>query len=223
MAKHKKNPLIVALNDGRDFTWTIPDGGNLASMRKAVKHGQILTMSPVTETTKLQVGDIVLVTWHQSTIFHIVGKIQEDKFLIINSLGKENGWVEREAIRGKITKIIEPEPRPSVPALMKRLKVAYIDFIEQTQSTPEDTHRLLQIVDDLQWYADRIGEQQWDTMPRDNLWSFHQNLWSLVKQAKNASEGKAINTFTLIDHGKRCVGLASDITSIFEKKEINRK
>jgi hypothetical protein len=38
MAKHK-DPMLQALYDGRSFTWTVPDGGDLASMRKAIKHG----------------------------------------------------------------------------------------------------------------------------------------------------------------------------------------
>jgi hypothetical protein len=60
MAKHK-NHLLEALTAGRSYTWTEPDGGDLASMRAAVKHGQTLTMSPIGDLREIQVGDIVFV------------------------------------------------------------------------------------------------------------------------------------------------------------------
>ena len=84
MAK-RKEPLLQALETGESYTWTIPDGGNLASMRKAVKHGQTITMSPIEDPTEIQVGDIVYVKWHQGYLFHLVGQIQ-------NTLGAGLGW-----------------------------------------------------------------------------------------------------------------------------------
>ena len=113
MANHK-DPLLVALQEGKSYTWTAPDGGNFASMRKAIKHGQTLTMSPVADLHEVQVGDIVLVKWHAGTLFHMVGAIQGDRFLIVNSLGKENGWVDGKDILGRVTNIVDPEPRPEV-------------------------------------------------------------------------------------------------------------
>ncbi len=41
MPKHK-DPLLVALERGELFTWTLPEGGDLASMRATLKHGQTL-------------------------------------------------------------------------------------------------------------------------------------------------------------------------------------
>ena len=89
-------------------------------MRKAIKHGQSLTMSPIANPAEIQVGDLVLVRWHQGLIFHIVGDIQGDQFLIVNSLGKVNGWVGPKEILGRITKIVEPEPRPDVPYMLEQ-------------------------------------------------------------------------------------------------------
>ncbi|HSG43727.1 MAG TPA: hypothetical protein VLA72_11280 [Anaerolineales bacterium] len=221
MEKRKKDPLLEALQEGKSFTWTISEGGNLASMRKAVKHGQTLAMSPVTDTTEILLKDIVLVKWHQSTIFHIVGDIQDNKFLIVNSLGKENGWVERESILGKISKIIEPEPRPSVSALLEQLQDAFTDSIEKLQPTTDNAQRLLRIVDNLRWYADRIGEQKRDFMPHDNVWSFHQNLWRLTRKATTFLQQTDHRIQTLIDQGNQCVGKVSDIISILEKEEIS--
>jgi hypothetical protein len=120
MSKHSKDPLLEALKEGKSYTWTVPDGGNLASMRAAIKHGQTLTMSPITNPGEIQVGDLVLVKWHQGDIFHVVGEIQSDQCLIVNSLGKVNGWVSAKEILGRITQIVEPEPRPDVPVMLEQ-------------------------------------------------------------------------------------------------------
>ena len=85
MSKLKKDPLLEALKEGKSYTWTVPDGGNLASMREAINHGQTLTMSPVVNPSEIQVGDLFLVKWHQSDIFQIAEEIQGKKFIIVNS------------------------------------------------------------------------------------------------------------------------------------------
>lgn len=216
MSKRKNDPLLEALKEGKSYTWTIPDGGNLASMREAVKHGQTLTMSPLANSSEIQVGDFVLVKWHQSDIFHIVGEIQDERFLIVNSLGKVNGWVSAKEILGKVTKIIEPEPRPSVEVMLDELMSAYQALITVEQAADSEAQRMFAIVDDLRWYADRIGKERLDTMPRSNKWSFQQNLWRLTKQAKKVTAPVSNRVLYFIDCGKECVGLASEIFALFE-------
>ena len=216
MSKRKNDPLLEALKEGKSYTWTIPDGGNLASMREAVKHGQTLTMSPIANPSEIQVGDFVLVKWHQSDIFHIVGEIQDERFLIVNSLGKVNGWVSAKEILGKVTKIIEPEPHPSVEVMLDELMSAYQALITVEQAADSEAQRMFAIVDDLRWYADRIGKERLDTMPRSNKWSFQQNLWRLTKQAKKATAPVSNSVLYFIDCGKECVGLASEIFALFE-------
>ena len=214
MAK-RKEPLLQALETGESYTWTIPDGGNLASMREAVKHGQTITMSPIEDPTEIQVGDIVYVKWHQGYLFHLVGQIENDQYLIINSLGNENGWVKAEAIIGRVTQVIEPEPRPSVAKMFERLKNAY-DKLQQIGAGDEDIERLKTIIDDLNWYAERIGSERWYKMPRENIWSFEQNLWRLTKEAEKAMAPVTNHIHYYIDRGKACVGLASEIYARFE-------
>ena len=214
MAK-RKEPLLQALENGESYTWTIPDGGNLASMREAVKHGQTITMSPIEDPTEIQVGDIVYVKWHQGYLFHLVGQIENDQYLIINSLGNENGWVKAEAIIGRVTQVIEPEPRPSVTKMLERLKNAY-DKLPQIEAGDEDIKRLKTIIDDLNWYAERIGSERWYKMPRENIWSFEQNLWRLTKEAEKAMAPVTNHIHYYIDRGKACVGLASEIYARFE-------
>lgn len=216
MSKRKNDPLLEALKEGKSYTWTIPDGGNLASMRKAVKHGQTLTMSPIVNPSEIQVGDFVLVKWHQSVIFHIVDEIQDGQFLIVNSLGKVNGWVSAKEILGRVAKIIEPEPRPSVEVMLDELMSAYQAMIATEQASDSEAQRMFAIVDDLRWYADRIGKERLDIMPRSNKWSFQQNLWRLTKQAKKATAPVSNRVLYFIDCGKECVGLASEIFTLFE-------
>ena len=216
MSKRKKDPLLEALKEGKSYTWTVPDGGNLASMREAIKHGQTLTMSPIVNPSEIQVGDFVLVKWHHSDIFHIVGEIQGEQFLIVNSLGKVNGWVSANEILGRITKIIEPEPRPSVEIMLDQLEGAYQALITIEQVSESEVQRMFAIVNDLRWYADRIGKEHLDTMPRSNKWSFQQNLWRLTKQVKTAIAPVSNRVLYFIDCGKECVGLASEIFALFE-------
>jgi hypothetical protein len=215
MSKHK-SPLLEALKEGKSYTWTVPDGGDLASMREAIKHGQTLTMSPIINPNEIQVGNLVLVKWHQGDILHIVGEIQGDQFLIVNSLGKINGWVSAKDILGRITKIIELEPRPSVPILLEQLDAAYHNLIQLEQTADDEARRLLSILDDLRWYADRIGSERWNKMPRLNKWGFEQNLWRLTKRAKEATAPVPNRILYFIDCGKECVGLACEIFALFE-------
>lgn len=223
MSKHRKDPLLEALKAGKSYTWTVPDGGNLASMRRAIKHGQTLTMSPVSDPKEIQVRDLVLVQWHQSDIFHIVGAIQGDQYLIVNSLGKENGWVSAKDILGRVTKIVEPEPRPTVPVMLDRLDAAYDDLLKAEQPIGDDAQRLLSIIDDLYWYADRIGATRWYEMPRSNKWSFEQNLWRLTKQAEKGVASVPDRIRYFIDCGKECVGRVSEIYALFEYRALEEK
>jgi hypothetical protein len=190
-------------------------------MREAIKHGQTLTMSPVVNPSEIQVGDLVLVKWHQSDIFHIVGEIQGEQFLIVNSLGKVNGWVSAKEILGRITEIIEPEPRPSVEVMLEQLEMAYQALITLEQATDNEAQQMFTIVNDLRWYADRIGKKRLNIMPRSNKWSFEQNLWRLTKQVKKAIAPVSNRVLYFIDCGKECVGLASEIFSLFEYSESN--
>ena len=219
MSKHSKDPLLEALQAGQSYTWTVPDGGNLASMRAAIKHGQTLTMSPIADPGEIQVGDLVLVKWHQGSIFHVVGEIQGDRYLIVNSLGKVNGWVSAKEILGRITQIVEPEPRPGVPDMLEQLAAAYHTLVQLEHASDEDAQRLFAIVDDLRWYAGRLGNERWDSMPRSNKWSFEQNLWRLTRQARDVTAAVPDRIRSFIDRGKVCVGLASEIFALFEDSD----
>ena len=94
-------------------------------------------------------------------------------------------------------------------------------MVQLEQPNDDDAQRLLSIIDDLRWYADRIGMERWNEMPRSNKWSFEQNLWRLTKQAKNATAPVPNRIRYFIDCGKGCVGLASEIFALFEYDELD--
>ena len=217
MAKQKRpDPLIEALKQGIPYTITMFGGGDLASMRKAVKHGQTLTFSPVTDPAAVQVGNIVLVKWRGgNTMMHLVGEISDDRFLIVNSLGTENGWVTVDAILGYVTQTIDPDPRPTVPQMLDELEAAYRAVIERTNPAAEDRARLLTVADDLRWYTVAIEPEQWTKLPRLNLWSFEERLWQLLRKAQQAAQhGAADAVRTLLNHGKEQVGQVATIFKV---------
>ena len=219
MAKHKDS-LVEALEEGFSFTYTIPDGGDLASMRAALKHGQTLTVAPVSEATQIQVGDIVFLKWHDSYILHMVAEIQGERLLIVNSVGKENGWVSAKDILGRVTDIVEPEPRPEVPLMLDRLGAAY-DILAATLLASEDakTH-FSSILGAMRWYAARIGPERWGILPRQNRWSYEQRLWHLLRQVKAASVSPSPSPIAyLIALGHACVGQVAEIYILFEYGE----
>jgi hypothetical protein len=220
MAKRKSpDPLIEALENGQTYTITMADGGDLASMRAVLKHGQTLTFAPVQDYGRVQVDDIVIVKWRGGGyIMHLVGERQGDRFLIINSLGKENGWTHGRDILGRVTEIIDPEPQPPVPQMLAELEEAYTAVITEVNLTSDDAARLLSVAADMRWYADIIGAEQWDELPQLNQWSFSQHLWHVMKEAKRAADlPTATFAYRLIHHGKEHVGF---IASSLELPEI---
>ncbi len=211
MSKKRNDPLLDALREGRSYTWTVPEGGDLASMRQAIRHGQTLTMAPVTDPGEIRAGDLVLVKWHGSDIFHVVGEVRDDRFLIVNSVGGVNGWVGVGEILGRITKIVEPEPRPAVPAMIDELGSLFGELARRDPAAPAAA-----VAGDLRWYAGRIGEERWDVMPRSNKWSFAQNLWRLLRRARDARSAAPVPVGRSVDAGKQCVGLAAEICGVLE-------
>ena len=221
MAKHE-DLLIEALLEGRSFTWTLPFGGDFASMRAILIHGQTLTMTPVIDFQDIHEGDIVCVKWHKGYIIHIVKEIQGDKFLIVNSVGKINGWVVGKDILGRVSQIVEPEARPNVPIILDQLEEIYREHLDNAQPPDKVRSRMLSIVEDLRWYAERINSERWDKLPRSNKWSFHQNVWQLTRQAKDPSIlNRADLIDYLIDQGKKSVGLAAELYDLLGLAEID--
>lgn len=221
MAKQKGDPLIEALINNQSYTIRMADGGDFASMRAVLKHGQTLTFSPVNDYREVQVNDIVIVKWRgENYIMHIVGEIKGDQFLIVNSLGKVNGWVQGNDILGRVTESIEPDPRPDVPEMLVQLETAYQELNSHEKKVEADAQRLYSIAEDMRWYAAVLGSECWDRLPRLNKWSFVQHLWHLTKQAEDAAISEAYQSVHhLIHHGKEHVGQIAEAFSLFDRED----
>jgi hypothetical protein len=106
--------------------------------------------------------------------------------------------------------------------MLGQLDTVYHDLIRVEHASEDEAQRLSAIVDDLRWYADRIGMERWNSMPRSNKWSFEQNLWRLTRQAKNGIAPVPNRIRYFIDRGKLCVGLAGEIFALFEYGDFDR-
>jgi len=74
-------------------------------MSPRIKSGQLCTVEPVTPTTTLQVGDIVLCRVRGNEYLHLIKAIQGDRFQIGNNRGHINGWIGKAAIFGRLMKV----------------------------------------------------------------------------------------------------------------------
>jgi hypothetical protein len=80
-----------------------PYGG---SMRGRIESGQLVTLAPV-DPASVQAGDVVLVQWKGKYLLHLVKEVSGDQFLIGNNLGKTNGWVSAQAVRGIVVAVAQ--------------------------------------------------------------------------------------------------------------------
>lgn len=80
-----------------------PVGG---SMRGRIESGQLVTLAPVDPAT-VRPGDVVLVQWKGNYLLHLIKEINGDQLLIGNNLGKTNGWVASDAVRGIVVEVAE--------------------------------------------------------------------------------------------------------------------
>jgi hypothetical protein len=93
--------IIDKLQRGESITFN-PKGN---SMTPRIHSGQEVTVDPVTDSCKLEVGDVVLAKVSGKVYLHLLTAIKKegkkDKFQISNNHGWVNGWTNREHIYGK--------------------------------------------------------------------------------------------------------------------------
>jgi hypothetical protein len=110
--------------------------------------------------------------------------------------------------------------RPSVPNLLTQLENAYHRLMALHPAAQADAQRLMIVLDDFHWYAERLGAQRWEHAPRPGRWSFAENLWHIVEQAIAAAEHPADERLRyFVDHGKEHVGQAAELLAIFSYDE----
>jgi len=80
-----------------------PVGG---SMRGRIESGQLVTLAPVDPADVLP-DDVVLIAWKGGFLLHLVKEVKDGRLLIGNNLGKVNGWVDAEAVLGRVTGVGE--------------------------------------------------------------------------------------------------------------------
>jgi hypothetical protein len=102
------NDAIRELTAGRQVQ-VRPFGG---SMRGRIESGQLVTLAPV-DAAQVRVGDVVLVQWKGNYLLHLVKEANGDQFLIGNNLGKTNGWVSTQAVRGLVVAVATEPAEPS--------------------------------------------------------------------------------------------------------------
>jgi hypothetical protein len=208
-----KDPLIQALLRGESYTYTLPDGGDFHSMRLAFSYGQKVTISPVTDPGEIQAGDIVFIRWRGGGyITHPVRTVRGDQLLIINSMGKENGWAPARDVLGKVTRIENPPiPRPPVPEMLTQFDETCRQICDH--AAPDLPPVLHGIAADFGWYSAQVGEARWEILPNDRAWSFASHLWHILKHAQAAtSDPQPERILQFIHHARWHIGmLAGDL------------
>jgi hypothetical protein len=94
---------IAELHQGRTAK-VRPQGG---SMRGRIESGQLVTLEPVPDSSKLAVDAVVLVKWKGNYILHIIKEVRDNEILIGNNLGKINGWASKADVIAIVTAIQE--------------------------------------------------------------------------------------------------------------------
>src|SRR3712207_117805 len=110
--------------------------------------------------------------------------------------------------------------RPSVPAMLRQLEQAYRQLMRQNPTSDAAAQRLLTVLDDLSWYAERLGSERWDLPPRPGRWTFTDKLWHVAEQAIAAArqpDDTPLRCF--VDHGKEHGGQAAEILAIMSYDE----
>lgn len=76
------------------------------SMTPILKSKQCVEVIPVTDNTELNKKDIVLCKVNGYIYLHLIHAIKGNEYQIGNNHGHINGWVSRNCIYGKVTKIL---------------------------------------------------------------------------------------------------------------------
>ena len=107
--------------------------------------------------------------------------------------------------------------RPTVSQMLDTLEEAYGKLAERLRAPQEHRHRLTHLVEDMHWYAQRLGSNRWEVAPRPGRWSFAENLWHITEQARRECDTATTRDIVyFIDHGKEHVGQAAEIFALFE-------
>ncbi len=74
-----------------------------SSMKPRINSGQLITISP--DVSELNKGDVVFCKVKGRYYVHLLTAIQGERYQISNNHGHINGWVGKNGIFGKVTKV----------------------------------------------------------------------------------------------------------------------
>ena len=74
-------------------------------MSGKIESGQLCTVAPISDTTELKKGDIVLCKVNGSDYLHLIKAVQGKRYQIGNNRGRINGWIGINSIFGVLEKI----------------------------------------------------------------------------------------------------------------------
>lgn len=92
---------IARLKDGKTVSFR-PRGNSMAGK---IESGQLCTVTPIEDPSRLAKGDIVLCKVNGNEYLHLIKAIQGHRYQIGNNRGRINGWVGINSIFGKLEKI----------------------------------------------------------------------------------------------------------------------
>lgn len=75
------------------------------SMVPKIKSGQLCEVEPIENHNSLSISDIVLCKVKGNQYLHLITAIDKDRFQISNNKGFVNGWINKNAIYGKLVSI----------------------------------------------------------------------------------------------------------------------
>ena len=73
------------------------------SMTGKIDNGQLVTVAPITDNSVLNVDDIVLCKVNGNYYLHLIGAKKDDRFMIQNNHGFQNGWTKQ--IYGRVISV----------------------------------------------------------------------------------------------------------------------
>lgn len=108
-------PILAKLAAGETIH-SYKESGN--SMTPIIKHQQPVTLAPV-DSSKLEVGDVVLSKVSGRFFLHKVSAIKQDQVQISNNKGHVNGWTSKDKVYG-IVIAVDGVPRSGASGKVKQ-------------------------------------------------------------------------------------------------------
>lgn len=110
-------PILETLANNKTVE-NYKESGN--SMVPLIHHQEPVTLSPV-DTSKLEIGDIVLAKVSGRFFLHKISAVKDNQVQISNNKGYVNGWTTRDKVYG-IVSAVNGVKRPSATEKIKQVK-----------------------------------------------------------------------------------------------------